>query len=55
MTVDQYLTDEQDPKTAEKILGKLRDMFQKLKGLYERGLISQEEYESKKADLLSRF
>jgi hypothetical protein len=29
--------------------------LQKLKGLYERGLISQEEYESKKADLLSRF
>lgn len=29
--------------------------LQKLKSLYERGLISQDEYEAKKADLLSRF
>lgn len=27
MTIEQYLTDEQDPKTAEKVLGKLRDML----------------------------
>lgn len=27
MWIDQYLTDEQDPKTAEKILGKLQDML----------------------------
>lgn len=27
MWIDQYLTDEQDPKTAEKVLNKLRDML----------------------------
>lgn len=27
MQIEQYLTDEQDPKTAEKVLGKLRDML----------------------------
>ena len=27
MLIEQYLTDDQDPKTAEKILGKLRDML----------------------------
>ena len=27
MTIEQYLTDDQDPKTAEKVLGKLRDML----------------------------
>lgn len=27
MSFDQYLTDEQDPKTAEKVIGKLRDML----------------------------
>ena len=27
MSIEQYLTDEQDPRTAEKILGKLRDML----------------------------
>lgn len=27
MSIEQYLTDDQDPKTAEKILGKLRDML----------------------------
>ncbi len=27
MWIEQYLTDEQDPKTSEKILGKLRDML----------------------------
>ena len=27
MSIEHYLTDEQDPKTAEKILGKLRDML----------------------------
>lgn len=28
MSIEQYLTDEQDPKTAEKVIGKLRDMLQ---------------------------
>ena len=27
MLIEQYLTDDQDPKTAEKVLGKLRDML----------------------------
>lgn len=27
MSIEHYLTDEQDPKTAEKVLGKLRDML----------------------------
>jgi hypothetical protein len=27
MLIEQYLTDDQDPRTAEKILGKLRDML----------------------------
>jgi len=27
MLIEQYLTDEQDPRTAEKVLGKLRDML----------------------------
>ncbi|HXI00958.1 MAG TPA: PH domain-containing protein [Sphingobacteriaceae bacterium] len=27
MWIDQYITDEQDPKTAEKVLNKLRDML----------------------------
>lgn len=27
MWIDQYLTDEQDPRTAEKVLNKLRDML----------------------------
>jgi hypothetical protein len=27
MLIEQYLSDDQDPKTAEKILGKLRDML----------------------------
>ncbi len=27
MLIEQYLTDNQDPKTAEKVLGKLRDML----------------------------
>ena len=27
MLIDQYLTDDQDPKTTEKVIGKLRDML----------------------------
>ncbi len=27
MSIEQYLTDDQDPKTTEKVLGKLRDML----------------------------
>lgn len=27
MTIEQYLTDDQDPKTVEKVIGKLRDML----------------------------
>jgi len=27
MSIEQYLTDEQDPKTTEKVIGKLRDML----------------------------
>ena len=27
MLIEQYLTDDQDPRTAEKVLGKLRDML----------------------------
>jgi hypothetical protein len=43
------------PEVASALEDELTQKLQKLKGLFERGLITQEEYEAKKADILSQL
>ncbi|MBC7916033.1 MAG: PH domain-containing protein [Pyrinomonadaceae bacterium] len=43
------------PEIAAALEDELTQKLQKLKGLFERGLITQEEYEAKKADILSQL